>query len=237
MRMPSNFPLGQLASPTTGIFPGQAPEMGVYTSIIAAAPSVCVYVLYCTSMQISAMNVRELCKSCVCDWSKMWDRVWTLHFSAVSSVSAWGFVIMHKCGSSRAGMTLSHFAAKLPPPLWQLVVDDSVRKVDLARPQRNLTLTSFICVEAHHLTLLHTHSRMSTLTKTHAWAAADTNPLTKIPNLLCTSTAKHSHGYTQRQIHAVKSEPQMIRKQLLQLYEGNWWWYFFKISPAISLNL
>lgn len=37
MRMLSNFPLGQLSSPTTSIFPGQAP---------AIAPSVCVYVLY-----------------------------------------------------------------------------------------------------------------------------------------------------------------------------------------------
>lgn len=45
MRMPSNFPLGQLYSPTTGIFPGQAPAMGVYPSISTAAPSVCVYEL------------------------------------------------------------------------------------------------------------------------------------------------------------------------------------------------
>lgn len=43
--MPSNFPLGQLSSPTTGIFPGQAPAMGVYTNISTAAPSACVYEL------------------------------------------------------------------------------------------------------------------------------------------------------------------------------------------------
>lgn len=42
MRMPSNFPLGQLSSPTTGIFPGQAPAMGVYTSISTAA-GVCLH--------------------------------------------------------------------------------------------------------------------------------------------------------------------------------------------------
>lgn len=43
MRMPSNFPLGQPSSLTTGIFLGQAPTKGVYT-----IGSTAVYVLACT---------------------------------------------------------------------------------------------------------------------------------------------------------------------------------------------
>lgn len=64
--MSGNLLLGKLSSPTTGIFPGQAPAMGVYASISTAAPSVCVCVLMsCTTKQISAINVRMLCKSCM----------------------------------------------------------------------------------------------------------------------------------------------------------------------------
>lgn len=64
MGMPSNFPLGQLSSPTTGIFPGQAPALGVYTSISTAAPSVWGLWVVCPC-KISAMNVCIWCKLCV----------------------------------------------------------------------------------------------------------------------------------------------------------------------------
>lgn len=55
MRMPSNFLLGQPSSPTTGIFPGQAPAMGVYTSVSIVGLSVRAS-MGCMSMQIPALN-------------------------------------------------------------------------------------------------------------------------------------------------------------------------------------
>lgn len=58
MRMPSNFPLGQLSSPTTGIFPGQAPAMGVHSSQSTAAPGVCVYV--CTWFKYTLGDTKTL---------------------------------------------------------------------------------------------------------------------------------------------------------------------------------
>lgn len=66
--MPSNFPLGQLSSPTTGIFPGQAPAMGVHSSQSTDAPGVCVYV--CTWFKYTLGDTKTLVLVSTCSWEK-----------------------------------------------------------------------------------------------------------------------------------------------------------------------
>ena len=59
MRMPSHFPLGQLYSPTTGIFRGQIPAIHMYTKIHTAAPRV--RFLCCMLMQMMVCKLSMLC--------------------------------------------------------------------------------------------------------------------------------------------------------------------------------
>ena len=65
MRMPCDFPLGQLSSPTAGIFPGQTPAMDVYSSTGTAALGF--YVLRMSSY--SAGHVWDWCETCNSAWS------------------------------------------------------------------------------------------------------------------------------------------------------------------------
>lgn len=79
MRMPCDFPLGQLSSPTAGIFPGQTPPKDVYPSTGTAASGFCVV---CPDKYVPRMSLHYA--------SHVWDWCETCN-------SAWSVECMHEC--------------------------------------------------------------------------------------------------------------------------------------------
>lgn len=113
MGMPSNFPLGQLSSPTTGIFPGQAPALGVYTSISTAAQS-----LWGFGSSVSMQ--RYLLWMSVCDVSCV-RLLWNLTFctDAFPSCVCLPFSMsmsVYECGSPRGRHDTDQFCSQVASP-------------------------------------------------------------------------------------------------------------------------